>query len=84
MWSLWMATRWSLPNTPQCLHFLLSVISVLVSDELFWGATFEQAKNGSELVNASEATTWTDIAYLEGRCSHIREIRGLELQLQEF
>jgi hypothetical protein len=29
----------------------------------------EQAKNGSELVNASEATTWIDIAYLEGRRS---------------
>jgi hypothetical protein len=30
------------------------------------GATLEQAKNGSELVNASEAMTWIDIAYLEG------------------
>jgi hypothetical protein len=29
----------------------------------------EQAKNGSELVSASEATTWIDIAYLEGRRS---------------
>ena len=29
----------------------------------------EQAKNGSELVNASEATTWIDIAYLAGRRS---------------
>ena len=30
----------------------------------------EQAKNGSELVNASEATTWIDIAYLEDGCSN--------------
>ena len=30
----------------------------------------EQAKNGSDLVNASEATTWIDIAYLEGRRSY--------------
>jgi hypothetical protein len=29
----------------------------------------EQTKNGSELVSASEATTWIDIAYLEGRRS---------------
>jgi hypothetical protein len=29
----------------------------------------EQTKNGSQLVNASEATTWIDIAYLEGRRS---------------
>jgi putative lipase involved disintegration of autophagic bodies len=38
-------------------------------DGLF-GATMEQAKNGSDLVNASEATTWIDIAYLEGRRSY--------------
>jgi len=30
----------------------------------------EQAKNRSELLNANEATTWIDIAYLEGRRSH--------------
>jgi hypothetical protein len=35
----------------------------------FLGATLEQRKNGSILVNASEATTWIDIAYLEGRRS---------------
>ena len=29
----------------------------------------EQTKNGSKLINASEATTWIDIAYLEGRRS---------------
>jgi hypothetical protein len=29
----------------------------------------EQTKNGSQLVNASEATTWIDIAFLEGRRS---------------
>ena len=39
--------------------------------ENFFGATLEQTKNGSELVNASEATIWIDIAYLEGRRSHI-------------
>jgi hypothetical protein len=37
--------------------------------ENFFGATLEQAKNGSELVNASEAMAWIDIAYLEGRRS---------------
>jgi len=26
------------------------------------GASLEQTKNGSELVNANEATTWIDIA----------------------
>jgi hypothetical protein len=35
----------------------------------FFGATLEQAKNRSELLNANEATTWIDIAYLEGRRS---------------
>jgi hypothetical protein len=35
----------------------------------FFGATLEQTKNGSELVSANEATTWIDIAYLEGRRS---------------
>src|ERR1700730_13153476 len=38
-------------------------------DELFWEQRWSRPRNGSELVNASEATTWIDIAYLEGRRS---------------
>jgi hypothetical protein len=35
----------------------------------FQGTTLEQPKNGAVLVNASEATTWIDSAYLGGRRS---------------
>jgi hypothetical protein len=33
--------------------------------ENFFGATWEQTKNGSELVSTSEATTWIDSASLK-------------------
>jgi putative ABC transport system permease protein len=41
-------------------------VGIAESEENLVGATLEQTKNGSELLNASEATTWIDIAYLEG------------------
>jgi hypothetical protein len=42
----------------------------------------EQAKNGSDLVNASEATTWIDIAYLEVTGPRYAGQTGKELSLR--